>query len=258
MSFNYGKHNYLNKSILNLKNVVIREYDMKDGGFSIIKSKKLLSDKEILYLEGLPKMERHIQIGKISGKDKELGKALLDGFTEARKKFLDENNVNTDFVLSVKKDAIYLINHLAKVTEFDGYVFALKNQYSSYYYINKKEFYYSSWEDRLDVKGIGDEVVKKHEEYFLHTIRELMKLNEKQDKTYMVNILKQVRHEYLNLELDFEYYREMNAENTYRLKYIIGDALGGLEGVNDERVLESVDISYNYINYIIPLIGLII
>jgi len=258
MTFNFEKHNYLNTSILNLKNVVIREYDMSDGGFSIIKAKQLLPESTIKYLSNLSKLDRHIQIGKISKHDKDLSKALLDGFTEARKKFIDKNNIDTSIILSVKKDAIYLVNKLAKVTEFDGIKFSLKNQYSSYYYINGKEFYYSSWRNELDVKGLGKEVVASQKDYLLYTIKEIMRLNEKKDKCYMVKILKDVRKEYLNLELDFEYYREMNPENSFKLKESIGENICGLESLKDGRILDDINIVFNYINYIIPLIGLII
>jgi hypothetical protein len=73
----------------------------------------------------------------------------------------------------------------------------------------------------------------------------------------MIKILRMFRSEYLNRELDIEYYREFNSRNMFKYNFKLGK-----DGVYSENVdnfmKEELDITYNYFNIIIPLISIII
>ena len=163
----YEKHNYLNKDISLLVNTFIREYDMKAGGYSILKRKGCLSKGEIDYLENCPKLARNIYLGNKLKENKELMQIQMDGFTEARQMFFEANNIKDSSVLTIKKDAIFLIKDIPYITELDGLEFKLANTYNSYYYLNNKEFYYTTKTNNIDIKGINDIILEQHRNYIL-------------------------------------------------------------------------------------------
>jgi len=246
------KHNYLNKNIKYVK-TIIREYDMKNAGLSIIKKMKLLDDETIKYLESINKQARNIYVGKLMQNDTDLSINLLSGFKEARQLFFTNNNIEDENILSIKKDAIFTLNKLATNLKFDGYEFVMKNIYSSYIYLNKLEFYYNSKENKLDIKGINKDIISTHQDYFLKDIKLILKNMETPKNN--LSFINNYRNKYLNKSLPIECYREFNKNNLYKLIYDIDNRTVNLESCES---FESLDISYNYINYILPIINVII
>ena len=160
----YKRHFYVNKSIDLLVNNEIIEYDMKSADISIIESKGLLSEEEIELIKSLPKKVRNTKIGKMQKRNKELVKELNKGFTEYRKLLIETNEIDDSDIISIKKDAIFTTKRCDKKS-FDKVQFVEKNIYTSYYYFrNGIEIYYNK--NRMDVKGINDEKLKNHKEYF--------------------------------------------------------------------------------------------
>lgn len=132
MGYNPSKQLWLNPNIEYLFDDEIIEYDMRDAGFSLVKQYRLLPDETIRELTKLGKgEERHIAIGKLQGADKEFSKALSDKFTEIRKIFIAQNELNDDDIVSVKKDAIFTIGKCSKL-RFGSLIFTPKNTYTSY------------------------------------------------------------------------------------------------------------------------------
>jgi hypothetical protein len=248
----YKKHNYLNREVPYLINTVVKEYDMKSGGYTILKKYGEFSKSEIEYLDSLPKYERNVWIGKRVRENRNLSSVLMDGFTEARRLFFEANDVDENKVLSIKKDALFLVNYPAIHTTIDGFEFQLKNNYSSYYLLNGKEFYFKGKSQELDVKGIGDDVIDEHREYFVKDLINIFTLAEKGNTDYLIKYLRRYRDNYLNRRLALPTYREFNMENAYRTDY--DSSLGSiyLESINQGS---AINIGYNYIKYIIPLIG---
>ena len=155
MSELYEKHNYLNKDISFLCNTQINEYDMKAGGFSILKRAGALTAKEIDYLEKCSKLERNVYLGNKLRANPELTQIQMDGFIEARRQFFERNNIDDNSVLTIKKDAIFLIRSNIYNTQFDGFDFRLANTYNSYYYFpnvqgDDIEMYYKSKDNMID------------------------------------------------------------------------------------------------------------
>ena len=251
MSNLYEKHNFLNKDIKILCNTYINEYDMKAGGYSILKRKNALSDFEIDYLEKCTKMERNIYLGNKVRECPALNKMQIEGFVEARQMFFEANNIEDNSVLSIKKDAIFLIKKNVPITELDGLTFRLANVYNSYYYINGIEFYYKSSSNKIDVKGIGDNLYL-HENHFLKDLATIFGLAEKNNKEFLIKYLKRYRRKYLRRELDIECYREFNQDSMFRYK----DPLSGNYILSESEVdVDNIEIGYNYMNYIVPLIS---
>ena len=60
------------------------EYDMKEGGYSIIREESLLTKDEIEELSHYTKDERHVKIGKLQRGNPDLSKNLQNGFRKYR------------------------------------------------------------------------------------------------------------------------------------------------------------------------------
>lgn len=249
----YEKHNYLNKDIEYLINQEITEYDIKSAGFNLIKKYKLLDQKKIQHLESLDKKRRQITIGLYQKDNKEFKESLNEKFVEIRKMFFEANDIKDDEVLSIKKDAIVTLKKCFNTT-FDNIEFVDKNVYSSYFYINKFEFYVN--DKRLDLKGISDEKLKLHEPYmidFLYKIFRLLEMNT--NKKYIIDNLREFISFYKDKRLHIGYYRELNKDSLYKLdKEFLNDYIG----VEYTKTLEGIDISYNYLRIIIPIVNILL
>lgn len=233
----------------------IVEYDIRSAGFNIIKHFKFIPEEKIEELSQMAKHDRHIAIGKLMKNDKELMKNMKKGFMACRKIFFATNDISDERVLSIRKDAIFLIGMKPKHTVFDNIEFIEKNTYDSYFYLNGKEFYMNR--ELCDVKGIKDEMAARHRAHMLDAFRELTTLMQMADISRQVRFMKEFAVAYRRRELDIGYYRELNQTSLYRPIEKI-EVLGQSMGYNDCNLpLEMIDIRYNYLNYIVPLYKLI-
>lgn len=209
MSYDPTKSTWLNPNIEYLFDNEIIEYDIRDAGFSIIKYYKLLSPEVIKDLTNMEKMQRHITIGKMQGKDKEFSKALMNKFAEVRAVFVSANNLSDNNIISVKKDAIFTIGECSKI-KFGKIEFASKNSYSSYIrFIDNMniEIYYNS--GNMDIKGMGDSAINRHRLYILEFIKSMISHLESRDSS-VKRYLKKFIDDYKAMNLDEEFYIEFN------------------------------------------------
>ena len=248
---------YLNKNIEYLFGDEIVEYDIKSAGFNIIKKYNLLSSCRIEYLETLPKESRNKQIGLYKREDKKLDRDMKEHIKEMRKLFIQSNDIGDNEILSIKNDAIYLINRVPEHVKFDNILFVRKNVYSSYLYLNKFEIYMNK--DIVHLKGINDIELINHKDYMLDFMKEFSKLMENStSQSQQIRYIKEFANAYRNKELDNGYYRELNQESLFRPKENISfmqSLIGYTEYGGD---LDKIDISYNYMRYIIPMYRILI
>lgn len=249
----YRKHNYIDKTLTHIISASIKEYDIKSAGFNMLIAAKALPDKKIEELKAMPKKERNIKIGLMIRKDKNLGKIINDNLVEYRRRFMERNGIPDSNILSIKKDAIFLINQPVRSTRFDNVEFVMKNQYSSFYNLRDVEFYYSP--EHLHVKGLGKEVPKQHEKYMLRFLNKLFKQAEMATDTSVVcQTLSAFANDYRNRELKLGYYREMNSSSMYKLTSPYDASMEFLIPQAKKIDKPNIDIRYNYMKYIVPLI----
>lgn len=255
----WNRTTWENKTIEFIFGSRIVEYDMKSAGFNISKQFKLLPESTIQMLEGMKKDARNKKMGLIQRKDKEYSKNLLEGFRKCRKWFFVKNEIEEHQVLCTKKDAIFLIDTYPEYLE-TGYIrFDAKNTYSSYFKLNKLEFYLNPKLSICDIKGLGqgdslNEVRNLHGEYILKFIMEFTRLRERLvDRQLMVSWLTTFIRNYRNRNVEIGYYRELSKSNGYKLW---SEEMNDFITVNDTDDIENVNISYNYENYILPLANL--
>ena len=209
--YDYKKSTWLNPNIEYLFNADIIEYDMKDGGFSLIKQFNLLPQEKIKELERIDKgIMRHIEVGKLQRENKEFSKALNDKFAEVRRIFIASNELTDNDIISVKKDAIFTTKPCKRVN-FGKVHFADKNHYTSYIRfpnINNIEIYYG--DNGIDIKGMGDIAVNTHRLYLIEFLKKTIDMIENKDprvKRYICKFISDYKFNNLGSET---YYLEFN------------------------------------------------
>ena len=252
----YKRTLYLNRSIPWLFGRRIVEYDIKSAGYNIIRHFKFLPDNIIEMLGRLEKHDRHVAIGKMEKKNEELKTNLKKGFQACRKKFFEANNIDDDEILSIKKDAIFLIDRIVDNTKFDTIEFVNKNEYYAFMYFNKIEFYFN--DNVCDCKGIRDEKAELHQHYMLDIMGEFARLMIRGDKNKQLKFIKEVAVAYRNKELDPGYYRELNSDSLFRPSGRIKVMTNQMGYSEFDLDMKYIDISYNYTHYIIPMYQMLI
>lgn len=247
----YKRSLYLNDNLQYIFSSEIIEYDMQSAGFNLTKYFKLLPEDKIEHLSRLPKKERQIQEGLYQKENKVYKQKLAEKFIEARRMFFEANNIQDDQVLSIKKDAIIMLRRCDKTT-FGNIVFAEKNVYSSYLYLNKVEFYFNR--HTVDIKGIDDDKLVEHRNFmiaFLHRFTEMMEVSAEK---HTISFVKNFMMAYKERELPIGYYRELNSSAMFRLKV---KYLNNTVGVRTIGEVDKLDIGYNFTRYIVPLISIL-
>lgn len=238
-------------------NSEIIEWDIKSANTSVIRSYGLLPDKKIEKIEKLDKHDRVVAIGNIMRKDKDFSKSLEDKFNEVIKIFMHDNSLDKDIdIISIKRDALFVVNKDIRNKNIGEFIlFMKKNTYHSFLYIKPYEFYIS--DDKIDVKGISDDLLPLHKDGILQLISDIIEIcgSSNMDKLQINRYLIDFVNAYKNRELPFEYYREFNNQSKYKCNLFGNEVL--LDEI-DEIYINQIDITFNYLNIVLPLIRIII
>lgn len=250
-----------------IKNTKITEYDIKSAGFNIIREFKLIDEEAINTLESLDKTTRTIQIGKLMMKDAELSKTLTEKFAEVRKMFVIKNNIQEEDILSIKKDAIFIIQKTPQILKFGTFIeFVPKNVYTTFAFANGIEYYYSGYTKQLDIKNFKKDFniellvetsgesfetqIEKHP--LILKIKHFLALSEKLSQKDIYNTLLRFRKQYINKELDLEYYREIQ---TGLFSLLNSDMT--IKFASDD-LKHKIDISRNYLEFLMPFFAILL
>lgn len=248
---------YLNKTRPLLINSEIIEWDIKSANISIIKAYKLLPEDMIEKIENMPKKARNVTVGKIGMKDKTFMSTLEDKFTEVVERFINENNLDMNYdVLSVKRDAVFVINrNITSNSQMGAINFIPKNIYTGFIYIKPYEFYWTGKD--VEMKNLSIDYQKLHTDGILSFIKDIFILASRNDfkrlKLYLVEFV----NAYKKKELPFDFYRTFDSMSKFTIYFDYGDRVIMSDNV-DESLLKNLDISYNYINIVLPICRLFI
>ena len=250
----------------------IVEYDMRDGGYSIIRQEKLLPEKEIQRIGNIPKgLERDSAVGKLRySKDptiKEVPKKLEQMFTKYRLIFGEANELSADDIFSVKRDAVFLKRYVPQ-TEFGEYIkFAEKHTYDVYFLLGQDELitnfssrhktyeiYYNTYSDDIAVKGIKNEKINEyHQDCILAAIKRYLRYLCTFDYEVTTKFVVKLIDDYKFFRLPIGYYREFNDTSSFKLQ--IEGKVYETESA-DASVLRYMDIRYNFNHILVPMLNM--
>lgn len=244
---------YYTASIDYVTTSFIREYDISKADISIFLSKGAITQEQFNFLARIPSLARNIQMGLLQQERPELKKVLSKGIEEIRQQFFEANDVQDYEVLSIKNDAIFLINKVAEVTDFGLVHLKNKNTYNSFYKLPRKfnkEFYYYynriTAEEKLDIKGMGKEEQELHKDYMIEFLTVLFNSIEIFPLDDSINLLQIFHNQYINQELDIGYYRKFDQVSGFDtiLESPILKHRYNLRHLSEEH-REMIDITYN-------------
>ena len=234
----YLKDNYTNKDLKYIKNTIITEYDMESAGMNILTELGYFSEDDRKKLMEMDKLKRNVLIGNLLRRNPKMNEDLHHGFAEARRIFFEKNNIDEYDVLSIKKDAIFLIGNKIIDPNISKYIkIRPKHRYTSY----------------MDVKNYGAIAKEHHKDYLLKDLKEVLRNSEKgqvKDNFIKLAVLKD---KLISYNLPKGYYLDILRE-----QYLIeGSGFRtnlALHNIEDEAVQDKVLLYNNNLKFILEII----
>ena len=227
-----------------LNNVFITEYDISKANISILRSMNVIDQGTYNWLYRAERMKRQIYVGNLA-KNKEIAHKLTEGFRAARHLLFQANNILDREVLSIKKDAIFVINRKLQNTEFGLIHFVPKNTYTGFYKLNNMEIYYYynkiTEEEVIEVKGINNDRLKLHEGYFLQLLKDIFYTLQVNGPEVALRMLKDYYISFITRQLPMEHYRRFGGDNSYHTT----NAFDIVLDTTNTAFKDIVDINYN-------------
>ena len=237
---------YFTSSIPYIISQYIREYDISKANINILLYKGVIDIDKYNFLYNADRMTRQVYIGKMIRNNSNIGNILKYGIKEMIDKFIMCNNIEDQDILSLKNDAIFIINKIPTITKFENIEFKNKNTYTSYLNINGIEVYYNldqiNSTEQIDIKGINDDKLLIHQNYFINFLCEYLYNIENMRSEENLRWFKDFYNKYVNLQLDTGYY--ITFDSISSIKTIdIGMYNYNIIGYNTQKNI--IDISYN-------------
>lgn len=251
------------------------EYDMKEGGWSIIQRDKLLPDNIIKEFSKLSKEDRHKAIGNLvhsHGRQyKHVPKELIGKFRECRILFGEANGLTDDDLFYIRKDAICVKKYCYQ-TELDEYInFREKKVWHCYMRIEPQykedkqfkpspiEFYWSAETKCIDVKGIGDENLVRHQDGILRVVSRFMEylydLEYENALKYIVRVMDFYKQGLGDgQDADHPEYLYRRFDETACYKVLQEGSIMMVEDISKE-LISCCDKAYNYLNILVPMMN---
>lgn len=234
-----------NSSYNIILNGFIREYDLSKANINALYERGVIDKALYDNLYSADKSIREKHIGLMIRDNQNIYHEIQKGIIDAKRNLILSNDIDVEDIVSIKNDAVFVLNKKLNNTKFGLMDFKLKNTYTIYIKINRYEFYYYynsfNREEKLDVKGISDDKLVMHKNYFMDFLLALFNTLQVEGIIEAVNLLQNFSIAYINRQLDSNYYRKFNSESDFDLLYD-----GNLWSSISVSDINMIDIRYNY------------
>lgn len=229
----------------------IREYDISKANISILLDLNIISKKQYEYYKKLPKHKREVYIGLYLRDNPSASKSLSYGFKEARRIFMQSNQINDQDVLYIDKDSITVINKLIKYTKISDHVeFVNKVSYTSFYRLFGIDFLYynNNIIEYYRLKYSNDEMMRMlHSNGILDMILSFAYTaqNDTNNLQQTISLVRNCYNMYISRRMDINFYREFNQASLFKLIDNGGVYTYYSNQLRDDCDRSMIDISYN-------------
>lgn len=228
-------------------NQYIREYDISKANINILFAKGVIDQELYMRLYNADRMHRQVYIGKMIKNNERIQEVLNEGIIEYKQRFFEANGITDNNIVSIKNDAVFVLNAVPCILNFDNISFVHKNTYTSFMKLNELEVYYGcdmNYEV-IDVKGIKDTDLELYHIDFLDIIINFFRYIQKNGPEVTLRYITSVINSYLNLELPINTYRRFRSSNDYIFNtHISSYGTHYLEDNNHNK--RALDISHNF------------
>lgn len=230
-----------------LFNQYIREYDISKANINVLYSKGIINYQVYNTLYNADRMYRQIYIGMMIKNDSTIQEILSEGIIEYKQKFFEENDINDNDIISIKNDAVFVLNKVPKILNFNNITFVHKNTYTSFMRLNELEIYYGNnmESEIIDVKGIKDIDLELYHMDFLDIIINFIRYIQKEGAEIALQYINSIIHDYVDLKMPINVYRRFRSSNDYVLNSIV-DAYGLYYLEDNMRNKKSINTLYNF------------
>ena len=216
----YNRVNY--HSEIDYYSGYIIEYDLSKANINALFTREMIDPNLYTFLYTADKKYREIIIGNMIKENPNIYKEIQAGIIDAKKQFVEANNIEDHEILSIRNDAFYLLTDRPMEQKFGFYNFAKKSVFTFYFkFFQDNDFFYRydlhAGTDIVEVKGISDENLALHQDYFLKFIVDTLYSIERSNIEDVLNDCNAFYTAYLNKELDIGYYREFNNNSSFRV-----------------------------------------
>lgn len=244
-----------------LFNASITEYDIRHANVSVMRWLELKPPEVLDALDAMARNDRQRAVGLMSRDSKEFSQKLEAGFDDIIKEFIQANELDPEVdITDIRRDAVFVVNRpIPQVTFHDVITFVDKNHYHAMVKIGPKLAFFFPSEGDVRVSGLirADkpeyaETVEKLKPGMLAFLSEFIEVLESTpDRKKVIRWLRDFVLLYKRRELDIEYYREFNRDAKFRVRQ--GEQNTLFDQGTDE-LADLVDISFNFINIIVPIL----
>lgn len=242
------KQNYLTPSRYISGRIV--EYDIRSANISVLRNSDIISQEDYEYLASLPKILREKEIGLREKEDPTIYTSIQKGIKEAKKNLISFNQVETNQIIRIANDAVYINSNIdLEYRKFGEFIeFVPKSKYDVFCNLNNIIIFCkfdNNGNIHIDIKGIGDNIIL-HRDYMVYTIMSTIALLERSGIEDAIDYLSEICRNYVNRNLPVGYYREFNSTSMYKTIYqTINMYPYGLTNVMESDKFD-LDINYNY------------
>ena len=242
----YKEKNYTIK--LNyLFNQYIREYDISKANINILFAKGVIDENLYRQLYDADRMDRQVYIGMMIRNNEKIQEVLNEGIIEYKQKFFEANGITDADIISIKNDAVFVLNKAPRILKFDNIEFVHKNTYTSFMRLNEIEVYYGCdlCDEVIDIKGIKDSDIGKYHLGFLYIILDFLNTLQKSGAKPALDYITSIMTQYVKLELPIDIYRRFRSSNDYVLNgFTVGYSMSYLEDTMSNK--KAIDITHNF------------
>lgn len=242
-------------------NQYIREYDISKANISILFSKGVINRELYNQLYYADRMIRQVYIGNMIKYNPKIQEVLNEGIIEAKQKLFEANGITDNDIVSIKNDAVFVLNKAPNILEFGDIKFVHKNTYTSFMRINELEIYYGynfNYEV-IDIKGIKDTDLELYHTDFLNIIIDIFRCIQKNGAEVALRYMNYIINQYVNLELPINTYRRFRSSNDYLFNtyttaygvHHLDDNMGNKRAIDINYNLNILRTIHNYISQLL-------
>lgn len=222
----WQKHTYISNTEF-IIGVLIREFDISKANISVLRDANILSEQQYQYYLCCDRMERQIAIGKLQGSNPEVVEILKAGILNAKRVFMEANNIDDSEILYIRNDAICIVGdrYISRLQITDRVAFRESARYTSFYRFGSVHllYYYDviNQKEHMDVKGLGNDdssALSLHKDFMIDFLSELFYTAQVEGIQNAIKLLAIVYQDYISMKMNIRYYREFNSMSNYKLK----------------------------------------